>query len=91
MLAVQPSPPFYFLQMALMLALNPVPLLAVTATVELHSGGQAGLPDCLAPVLFKEMYLAPFSFGKDQDALQNAVLLHFQRGGIPTWPLNSST
>lgn len=46
------------------MALNPVHLLAVTARVELHSGGQAGLPDCLAPTLVREMYLAPFSFGK---------------------------
>lgn len=44
--------------MALILALWPVPLLAVTATVELHSGGQARLPDCLAVMLLGELYLA---------------------------------
>lgn len=64
LLPVQPSPPFYFLQMALILALSLVPLLAVTATVELHSGGQPGLPDCLALMLHGELYLAPFSFGE---------------------------
>ena len=49
---------FYFLQMAQILALSPVPLLAVTATVELHSGNQARLPDCLAVILLGQLYLA---------------------------------
>lgn len=58
MLAALPSPHFHFFQLALILALSPVLLLAVTATVELHSGGQARLPDCLAVMLHGELYLA---------------------------------
>lgn len=58
MLTALPSPHFYFVQMALILALSLFPVLAGSAIVELHSGGLATLPDCLAVMLLGELYLA---------------------------------
>lgn len=80
----------YFLQTVLILALSPAPFLAVTATVELHSGGQPRLPDCLAGMLLGELYLAPFFFGGTRMLFKMLQYCIF-REGIPAWHLNSSS
>lgn len=90
MLSVLPSLHFCFLQMALLLALRPVPLLSVTATVELLSGDQARLPDFLAAMLLGELYL-PLFLVERMGCSSQCCSTEFSERGILTWLMNSYT
>lgn len=90
MLSALPPLHFCFLQMALFLALSPVPLLSVTARVELLSEGQARLPDFLAVMLFGELNLT-LSLVERMGYSSKCCSTEFSKRRIPTWLMNSYT